>query len=273
MGVIGEKARVLITVKTTPQPSKKYRDTVCTAGVRLDTAVPSWIRLYPIPFRYLDSANQFRKYDVIELEVRRRAQDSRVESFTPDWESMTRVGHLDPWAPRVHALRELPTTSTCELQNGTRENHAGPSLGLGAVGDLSSLIIKPNPGWSAEQSRKIDRGIEQVDLFESGNAALPLEAPRYLAWYRYRCAASGCAGHTGQILDWELTELQRHVRHDADVEARRKIEKKFVEMMFAPERDTKLFLGNFERPTKRRNFSVLGVWYPKKADVEAVTLF
>ncbi|CAM3719201.1 hypothetical protein E4A47_04460 [Micrococcus flavus] len=28
-------ARVLITVKATPQPSQKYGDTVCVAGIRL----------------------------------------------------------------------------------------------------------------------------------------------------------------------------------------------------------------------------------------------
>lgn len=273
MPVIGETIRVLITVKTTPQPSTKYRDTVCTAGVRLDTPRPAWVRLYPIPYRYLASSHQFAKYDVTELEVRRRPQDSRVESYTPNWDSMVRVDHLKPWAPRVEALRALPTTSTCELQEGTRGNHAGPSLGMGGVGDVDRLIVKAHPGWSPEQKRKIELAMNQVDLFDSGTQPPPLEAPRYLAWYRYRCTTRACGGHTSQILDWELTELQRHLRGDSEREALRKLEDKFLGMMFASTRDTKLFLGNFERPTKRQNFSVLGVWYPLKSDVAAVPLF
>jgi hypothetical protein len=34
-------------------------------------------------------------------------------------------------------------------------------------------------------------------------------------------------------------------------------------MMFAEKRDTSFFMGNFEDPKKRQNFSVLGVSYPE----------
>lgn len=39
------KQRVLITVKTYPTLSKKYGETVCTAGIRPDG---SWVRIYPV---------------------------------------------------------------------------------------------------------------------------------------------------------------------------------------------------------------------------------
>jgi hypothetical protein len=45
------KERILITVKTYPTLSRKYGETVCTAGIRPDG---SWVRLYPVPFRRLD---------------------------------------------------------------------------------------------------------------------------------------------------------------------------------------------------------------------------
>ncbi len=35
MAIIGEQARVLVTVKTSPRPSATYGDTVCVAGIRL----------------------------------------------------------------------------------------------------------------------------------------------------------------------------------------------------------------------------------------------
>lgn len=44
------RERVLITVKTYPTLSRKYGETVCTAGVREDG---SWVRIYPVPFRRL----------------------------------------------------------------------------------------------------------------------------------------------------------------------------------------------------------------------------
>ena len=109
--------------------STTYKDIVCTAGVRLDGENPQWVRLYPIPFRYLDSEQQFKKYDVIELEVRRRHKDSRLESYSPDWSSVRKVDHFDPWARRVDAFRDLPLTNTCELSAAANRDHAAPSLG------------------------------------------------------------------------------------------------------------------------------------------------
>ena len=48
------RLRVMITVKAAPNPSEKYGETVCVAGVSVDPSHPGWIRLYPINFRYLE---------------------------------------------------------------------------------------------------------------------------------------------------------------------------------------------------------------------------
>ena len=42
-----EKHRILVTVKTYPTLSRKYGETVCTAGVREDG---TWVRIYPVDF-------------------------------------------------------------------------------------------------------------------------------------------------------------------------------------------------------------------------------
>jgi hypothetical protein len=47
---------VLIVVKTAPNPSNKYRETVCTVGI---TEQGKWIRLYPLPYRYIDFYKRF----------------------------------------------------------------------------------------------------------------------------------------------------------------------------------------------------------------------
>ena len=62
--------RVLITVKAAPNPSEKYGETVCVAGLRLDLDAGGWVRLYPVNFRELDSDGKFRKYDVVSLTAR-----------------------------------------------------------------------------------------------------------------------------------------------------------------------------------------------------------
>lgn len=273
MKVTAERATVLITVKTSPQPSTKYKDTVCTAGVRLDGEVPQWIRLYPIPFRHLDTELQFKKYDVIELEIRRRYEDSRIESYSPDWSSVRFVEHFDPWERRVDALRGLPVTNTCALSAAAKVNHAAPSLGLGGVAEVMGLEFRPHPGWNDKQKAILSRALEEVDLFGSGAAPKKLEPPRLVVTYRYRCSATACPSHQGQILDWELTALQQRLRSSSDSELKSIIEKKFVAEMFAPGRDSHFFMGNFENPAKRDKFSVLGVWYPRLSDVESLTLF
>ena len=46
-----EKTKILITVKTYPQFSSKYTETVCTAGMREEG---KWIRIYPVLYRSMD---------------------------------------------------------------------------------------------------------------------------------------------------------------------------------------------------------------------------
>ena len=55
-----EKQRVLITVKTYPTLSRKYGETVCTAGVREDG---TWVRIYPVPFRRLNEKSPPRPHN------------------------------------------------------------------------------------------------------------------------------------------------------------------------------------------------------------------
>ncbi|MCA6084942.1 hypothetical protein [Candidatus Endomicrobiellum agilis] len=85
-----EKKKILITVKTYPVPSKKYDETVCTAGITEDG---EWVRLYPVEFRKLEYDKQYKKYDWIEVTAERRTEDFRKESFKPIGTCRV-VGHM-----------------------------------------------------------------------------------------------------------------------------------------------------------------------------------
>ena len=50
--------RILVTVKTYPELSKTYGETVCTAGLREDG---TWVRLYPVPFRRLEGREDLER--------------------------------------------------------------------------------------------------------------------------------------------------------------------------------------------------------------------
>ena len=63
-----ERKKVLITVKTYPKPSRSYTELVCTAGI---TESGDWIRIYPIPFRFLKSNKKFSKYQWVEIDLQK----------------------------------------------------------------------------------------------------------------------------------------------------------------------------------------------------------
>ena len=91
-----ETAAVMITVKTYPNPSDKYLETVCVAGVRLDRGRPEWIRLYPVKFRNEDLDKQFKKYEILRLNgTYNQTNDNRPESFRPRQEEMVHVEHVN----------------------------------------------------------------------------------------------------------------------------------------------------------------------------------
>ncbi len=77
-----DKQRILITVKTYPTLSRKYGETVCTAGVREDG---SWVRMYPVPFRRLDEEQQYAKFDWVECRLVRNKSDPRPRDLPNDY--------------------------------------------------------------------------------------------------------------------------------------------------------------------------------------------
>lgn len=275
MRVVAEAAQVLITVKTTPMPSTTYGDTVCVAGVRIDGGRCEWIRLYPIAFRWLADAAKFKKYDIIDVEVRCRDADTRPESYSPTEDSIKVVRHLDGWKARQPVLQNLPRTTTCALSREARSRHDAPSLGMVAVAKIKRVWFEDHPGWSDKEQEKIAQAFDstRVALFGDGKAMPPvLKAPALKFGYNYVCFEGGCKGHRGQLLDWELTELQRRLPGTVQ-EKRDGIRAKFETMMFDPKRESSFYMGNFEDPRKRANFSVLGVHYPERGIAEAATLF
>lgn len=64
--------RVLITVRTYPVPAQKNIEVSCTAGVTSDG---NWIRLFPVPYRFLDYDKRFTKYQWIDVSVTKAAQE------------------------------------------------------------------------------------------------------------------------------------------------------------------------------------------------------
>ena len=275
----GRRIEVLILVKTTPTPSATYEDTVCVAGVALSPGPMRWVRLYPIPFRHLDSASQFQEYTVVAVDVKQPKRDGRPESLRVDLANIAIERRHEPGSARYLLMDRIERTTTCRLIAGTREDVNATSLGIVRPRD-ASLVLKPHRGWSASQQRSLQKWERQAPLPLGGlghNDAPPLENPPLQAWYRYRCGGSGCSGHEQGVLDWELTALQRRAQmRRADVGTW--VRDMFEARMLDPRRDTCFILGNNASASKRRSFSVLSIYYPsvrevQRARADASTLF
>ncbi len=92
-----------------PNPSQKYGETVCCAGV---TAEGQWKRLYPTRFRHLQD-NKFKRWDWMKFQYRMPTGDMRSESCHVYEDRMEVDGALDK-KERVSLLNPLILPSTDE---------------------------------------------------------------------------------------------------------------------------------------------------------------
>jgi hypothetical protein len=260
-----ETADVMITVKTYPNPSETYGETVCVAGVRLDRGA-EWIRLYPVKFRNADFDSQFKKYEIIRVNgTYHQSNDNRPESFRPRQDELEHVEWLDTssnWQRRRMNLDGLiGATTMCELLDQNPMGGMGtpsPSLGLIRPIDIEVTVVDGEP-WTAAEQAKIDKA-SAPDLF--GTSLQPLESAPYAVRYRYRCEAPNCRGHDQKVLDWEAGQAgRRWLRSDGEARAREMLLGRWRDTMLSPDRDVHFYVGN--QNLHRRSFSVLGVWYPK----------
>ncbi|RFU39615.1 hypothetical protein DZF91_21475 [Actinomadura logoneensis] len=253
--------RVMITVKAAPNPSQVYGETVCVAGIRLDTDRPQWVRLYPINFRALEDERQFRKYDVVKLRARPSSRDPRPESFRPELGSVVGDGRMSTWERRRPFVVDLVNKSMCQVFQDARDGRPGSVASMAAIRPrkVQDLEIRPHPGWSPAEKKKIDAYVRQLALDEDGPRT-PLQAPRFKGWYRYLCQSPDCKGHLQGLYDWEFVRLQRRLTGLDDAEAIAELRSKFLDTMCAPDRETVFYVGNMQK--RMSSFIIGGVFYP-----------
>ncbi|MEV6982841.1 hypothetical protein AB0M95_16490 [Sphaerisporangium sp. NPDC051017] len=257
-----QRLRVLITVKAAPNPSETYGETVCVAALSLDLGSPGWIRLYPINFRELDSDSRFKKYDIVTVEAKPNTSDPRSESWRPRADSFVVERHIKDWDRRMSYVDDYVEGSMCALIDAARERPGARSLAAIRPKEVLGLDIKPHPGWTQDEQAKITRYVQQLDILDSAPLTA-LQAPRFKAWYRYRCHSARCPTHRQGIYDWEIVALQRRFNDQDDASVERVIREKFWDLMCSRDRDTIFYVGN--QQAHPRSFIILGVVYPRRA--------
>jgi hypothetical protein len=254
-----DKSEILIVVKTYPEISSKYTETVCTAGINADTK--KLVRLYPIRFRYLEGSQQFKKYQWIRAKIRKASTDPRPESYNIDPDSIELKNVISAgrtWEERYSWLiNENTVFSSVESLRAAQEN-SGTSLGIIKPKEIKRVFIQErNDKEINEVLCKKDSVINQLDLFEKKKDLYILPIKIMIEFF---CNDSKCTGHKMSILDWELGQLYRKVIKYHDWQT--KIEGKIMKEIFGENRDTYIILGNMI--SHPQTFCVLGFFWPVK---------
>lgn len=253
-----ETKTILITVKAYPNPSKKYGETVCVAGI--DTDKREWIRLYPIPFRDLDEDKKFKKYSIIKVKVHKPKDDKRPESYKIDAGSINVLGYLDTknkWDRRKRIVLSTLDKSMCEILRKSKKDDK--SLGVFRPLNIDFECLKAKP--KDEMARK--SCYAQLSLFDRNKEAI--ENIPYDFRYKFYCHNEpSCPGHNYSIIDWEIGQAYRdwRMKYKSQDLLLEKIKERWLTRMCSEKNDVFFFVGNMKR--FRDNFMILGVFYPPK---------
>jgi len=253
-----EKRKVLITVKTYPIPSQTYQETVCTAGVLEDG---TFIRLYPIDFRYMPYEKWYKKYQWVEVYVKKHESDYRKESYRPKLQSIRAIGEPIPakgdWNERKKYVLAKGTKTIEQLIECHKNDNT--SLGIVKPKKVEELIIEQDdPQWPPEQQAVF----QQERLL--GPRQKPLEKIPFKFSYKFFCDDMSCNGHKMMIADWEIGQHYRNMRDkykNKPEDAAKIVRQKFFDVMCHCDRDTYFFVGTV---LGHSSWIVLGVFWPKK---------
>lgn len=262
--------RVMILVKAAPVLTSRLEESMCVAAVSLDQD-PEWIRLHPVPFRDLADDTRFRKYQEVTVDVIRPRGDRRPESWVPLEGTLTpgdTIGTDHSWSTRRQRLASLDRPTMCELveMNRAGSGPSTPSLAVIRTLEPPELEITMRDSNQLEKwQQRADAIAARPSLFDDPDTKKPdFEVIPWRFRYQYRCLAPACNGHSQTIVDWEAVALWRNVRRQSDWQAQ--MRRKFVDQLWADDRETELFVGNQEQHPQ--SFLVLGVFWPPKASLQ-----
>jgi hypothetical protein len=189
MSVTPQSSRVVVLVKAMPNPSKKYGETVCCAGV---TAEGKWKRLYPIRFRHLQDS-KFNRWDWVRFQYRTPTGDTRAESCHV-WEDRLSVEGELPKKERLSLLGPLILPSTDEAAR------RGMSLTLIRPLNPEFHCRRKSPEIIAAEREGYRLAARQKSMLDKELEAL--EPVPYAFAFTYD---DGAGRHTMRCGDWETS--------------------------------------------------------------------
>lgn len=268
------QARILVTVKAYPKPSSKYDELVCTAGLLNGE---KWVRIYPVPFRFLQDNEKYPKYSWITMDIVRSSErDFRPESYKPklglDEEIILErtLGTKDAWAARKHYVLKEVFDSMGEI---TRLAHSEKNKSLATLKpqEIIGFDIQETEREWRESWQDTTLQAKFSDLNSSGEAKkreLIRKVP-YNYYYRFITVGDDSPRRL-KIEDWEIGALFWNclrITHGDEKEANKLVKKKYWDE-FVDSKDLYFFVGStleFHRRRVDNPFIIIGVFYPPKS--------
>ena len=250
---------ILVVAKAYPTPSGKSIESSCTAGIASNG---EFVRLFPVPFRFLDGPKQFRKYSVVKARIRKATSDARPESHKLDLDSLQVVAEplttARGWADRRAILEPLQARSMEDLSR--RQAKEGTSLGFIKPKTIKRFYWKAATpsGWTEMELAKL----QQLGLFQGSPIRLLEKIPKEFH-YEFTCYDEACKGHDMQCFDWEVAQSFRSwkIKYPDPAVFEQKFMEKYRGEMIGTN-DTHFFVGTVHNHPQ--NWTIIGLFYPPK---------
>jgi hypothetical protein len=267
-----ESRKVLITVKTYPTLSTKYAELVCTAGI-LDDG--KWVRIFPMPFRKLEYEQKYKKYQWIELKIKKSTSDYRPESFeVVDWPKIKLLGDVlstkDSWRSRrniVFAKNKVYQDLT-ELIEIAKQNKL--SLAIFKPTRIIDFIVEATDReWDEKKLKTLENRSKQLSLIQTHEEIKKeLQIVKKLP-YKFSYCFEDINGKKSTLMieDWEIGALYWNCLRDSNNDeelAIQKVRQKYWDEFL--NKDLHFFLGTTLANHLRapNPFVIIGLFPPPK---------
>ena len=209
-----------ILIKAQPHRSSNYFETVCCAGVGRDG---KWRRQYPVPFRILEDAQKFGRWNWIQYDYVTGKADKRKESQKVNANTLEVTGSIRK-SERANFLNPLIRSSFSEADS------MGESLTLLRPKKIILHYKEKSLKELNDETRKHAELANQLSLFDS--TAKPIK-PCPLQFFINWTDQNGKT-HRHENDDWETSaaynRFERKYGHDQAIEfLKKKYEKEYFD--------------------------------------------
>lgn len=211
------ETRVLSLGSTYPSYDKHVIETTCTGCLLPDGRLA---RLHPVPRRYLARENQFKKFQWLDVKLKKNTKDPRPESFRID-PTTIRPGDVIGTNAAGHRLRRSLLVQSPHLCQSIEQLHdrqrSDEKLSLGIVRPrqvVGRRVVCKTDEERRDWEQKGKTRLAQVEMFPD-DLLLPLDFPEVDIYVSVLCDDVRCTKpHEMKLLDWGVHELWRKYRHE-----------------------------------------------------------